>query len=317
MIAAHGNAEVVTALEVLLAQAKAGRAGYLIAVMLTDGQLPTGGWFGSPTLEASAVVARDEISEMMNSDVLNRQLPLRAVDAPADRVCYNIPMSPLSFDFVNWLADAEMTRLREGAPAPLKVGFWFGRDGKTGLNLMARRQMFEKVVRPALALMGAVEDDRSAIVGRCKQFFGMKDLLDGARAGDEVPKFRAPSAMREAMAKRLGGAVTITLREADMFPHRNSNIPAWLRLADDLTARGERIVIVRDTARAHEPLGGYEICPEASIDLQWRAALYETAKMNLFVSNGPAGLSFLSDWPYITFIKIEADGHGCDGALLA
>jgi len=48
----------------------------------------------------------------------------------ASHVCYKRRHTgPLGFDFIYWLVDAEMTRVREGAPAPLKVAFWCGQEG--------------------------------------------------------------------------------------------------------------------------------------------------------------------------------------------
>jgi len=301
MISAHGNDAVIDALEKLLAHARLGKAGYLIAVMVTDGEKPTGGWFGSPPLERSAMVALEQIAGMMERTIVNKTLP-PAPAAPADQVCYNVPMSPCSFDFIHWLVDAEMTRIAEGAPAPLKVCFWFGRDGKTGLEDPWRRGMLENVMRPALALIGAVEDP-TALNGRCKMEFGFKDVVDGARQGLTVPRFRARP------EPKFDGCVTITLREAQQWPHRNSNKDAWLAFAAYLKGHGERVIMVRDTAHADAIFYSIETCPQASIDLATRAALYQSAKMNFFVSNGPATLAFFSEWSWTMFLKIEPDGH--------
>ncbi len=301
MIAAHGNDAVVTALEKLLAQARGGRAGYLIASMETDGEKPTFGWFGSPTLQGAAMESLEKLAVLIERDVTNKVPPPRAANIPADRVVYNVPGSPCSFDFIHWLVDAEMTRIAEGASAPLKVCFWFGRDGRSGLNMPWRRTMFENVMRPALALIGAVED-QTAVDGRVKMEFGFKGVVDRARHGAIVPRFRA-----QASASTLG-YVTITLREAEQWPHRNSNIGAWTAFAEYLKRRGENVIFVRDTANADDPIG-FETNPMASRNLHARAVLYHHAKKNFFVSNGPATLAFFSNWPWTMFLKIEPDGH--------
>ena len=103
--------------------------------------------------------------------------------------------------------------------------------------------------------------------------------------------------------------ITITLREMDLYPYRNSNLWAWLNLAQYLTDHGEYVVFVRDTAKATEKLDGFEICPEASVDLHSRMALYEIAKLNLFVANGPTTLGWFGDFPWLSFTRIEPDGH--------
>jgi hypothetical protein len=197
-----------------------------------------------------------------------------------------------------------MTRIAERAPAPLKVCFWFGRDGKSGLDDPWRRQMFENVMRPALALIGAVEDPTAAD-GRNRMEFGFRDVVSRARQGAIVPRFRATTKNPIASADY----VTITLREAEQWPHRNSNMQAWVRFAYYLENHGERVIFVRDTMQARNKLGSLEICPDASLDLRARASLYQDAKMNYFVSNGPATLAFFSDWPWTMFLKMEPDGH--------
>ena len=306
MVAVPGNDEVIRTLEPLLAHAKEGRVGYFIGLMISEhGQRMSGGWSGCHSLEKMALQAMEQLMFNMNADFYNKNLPERPPGVTADRVCYNVPRSPLSYDFIVWLVDAEMTRRREGAPAPLKVGFWFGRDGKTGLEQESRARMFDKVLRPALALIGAVEDE-TAIDGRWKDFFSARDIVAGYRNGENIPYL---SPVSSPWSNHMG-CVTITLRECDHFPHRNSNMDAWLKFAFHLKAQGERVVFVRDTSVAREQIDGFDICPAASLDLDERMALYYSAKMNLFVSNGPATLGYFSDWPWMIFIPIEGDDSG-------
>lgn len=307
-MAAHGNDQVILALEMLLAEARLGQHGYLVACMAGHGARPIGLWCGTASLEAKGAVTLKQMTVDFDAERLNKTVPVHDACAPADRVCYNIPMSPMSYDFIPWLIDAEMVRRIEGAPAPLKVCFWQGRDGQTGLDKPGRRQMFMHVVRPMLDLVGAVEDE-SAIDGRVRPIFSSRDIVARARAGFEVPMFRAPEDKRRIMADRHRRPVTITLREAASYPYRNSNLAAWLKFAAYLKASGENVVFVRDTARAHEPIEGFEICPVASMNLGWRMALYETAKMNLFVSNGPATLGHFGNFPWMMFLKPEDDDY--------
>ena len=305
-----GNEEVIFHLETLLTEARRGKAAYFVGLLLSDsGEQLSGGWSGLNYLEQHALDSLDRLSAGLNTAIYNKKLPDRTGKEPADRVCYNVTQAPTSFDFINWLADAEATRLREGAPAPLKVAFWFGRDHKTGLESELRSRMFHHVVKPALALFGAVEDP-AAVDGRIKNFYSTRDIVANYAIGIPMPELRAPADMAEAMRAQFGGAVTITLREAAYFPERNSNIDDWIRFAYYLRDQGERVVFVRDTAKAHEPIEGFETCAEASIDLHCRLALYEAAKINLFTSNGPASLGVYSRWPWLAFFKTEPDGHG-------
>jgi hypothetical protein len=311
MVPHFGNDAVIAGLELMLAKAREGKAGYLFGVLVTDGERPFGGWWGVSTLGNAAIDAVEQVCSAWDQVILNDQLPERDPDAKnhPDRVCYNVPLSPCSFDFIHWLIDAEQKRRIAGAPAPLKIGFWFGRDGNAGLNEPRRKLMFLNVMRPALALIGAVEDP-AAVEGEWNRQFGFKGSVDRVKAGHVVPRFKVPADSLETVKKRFPQApVTITLREDDQWPHRNSNLDAWKKFAVYLISQGESVVFVRDTAKAIEPLDYFRTSPEASFDLHYRAALYEHAKMNLFVSNGPATLAMFSRWAWTMFLKIEPDGH--------
>lgn len=79
----------------------------------------------------------------------------------------------------------------------------------------------------------------------------------------------------------------------------------WLRFAKYLKDKGYRVVFVRDTAKADEPVEGYDTYPKASRDLDIRCALYQQAVANLFVTNGPASLAIFGDKPFLLFMEID------------
>jgi hypothetical protein len=301
----HGNAQVIALLESYLAKARLGKINYgLVAVT----ELPDKGDYdvaGSTEMEDVALAALILLKEKIEGAQINRSLPERSPDAPADRVCYNIAGGSVGFDFVPWFIDAEMTRRREGAPAPLKVAFFMGRNGRSGLNTHQRRQMFHCVIRPLLKLVGAVED-QSALNGRSKALVHHQDIIPAYLNGEEVPRLRPTERERQRVGQDFKGTdyVTITLREADHYPQRNSNLDAWRRFAHDLS-QTENVVFVRDTAKAFSPLGGFHTYPLASININTRVALYEQAKCNLFVSNGPHVLALFGTRPWLTFIKLD------------
>ncbi len=310
MIAAPGNDAVVSALETLLAEAKQGRAGYFVGVMIGRGMSPRGGYFGNPELEGETMKHLELLAGQWEAALVNRALPEDRPQSTADRWVFNVPRGVVSFDFIAWLVHAEMIRRRENAPGPLKIGFWFGRDGNSGLELPSRVQMFEHIARPALALVGAVEDQSCAHDGRWHEVFTTGPIVDSVLSGEKLPKLRATENARTFVRRlQLRNPVTITLREATHYPHRNSNMAAWLKFAQWLTRRGEQVVFVRDTEKADVPIEGYRTVPDASRDLVIRQALYESAKMNLFVSNGPLALAEFSDYPWLAFMKPEQDGH--------
>ena len=104
--------------------------------------------------------------------------------------------------------------------------------------------------------------------------------------------------------------VVITLREAGYWPHRNSNLPEWLRFAEHLKEEGEKVIFVRDTAKAAKPLAEFLTWPKAALNLDVRMALYERARFCFFVANGPAGLAMFSNVPHVQF-QTQYPGAQC------
>ena len=76
---------------------------------------------------------------------------------------------------------------------------------------------------------------------------------------------------------------TVTLRETRHVPHRNSNIDRWRAFAKRIGA-----VVIED----------YRIKP---MHIHDRMALYAGAEMNFGVTNGPMGMLYLTDYPYMVF----------------
>jgi hypothetical protein len=263
---------------------------------------------GQCALEKVGKQGLEKLVEMTEEALGNAEYPLRDPELDASYACYNMTTAPLAFDFLVWLVYAEMRRRKADAPGPLKVGFWLGRDPSLALADAKRVQWLEHVFRPALALIGAVEDQR-AVCGWREDRYTIGAIVDRARDGDEVPRFGLECGHKMTSSYEPG-AVTITLREADHWPHRNSNIPAWLRFAHDLRWEGHNVVFIRDTAKAMEPIGDFETDPLASFDLQMRMARYQSAKANLFVSNGPVTLGVFSDRPWLQFVPVEDESSG-------
>src|SRR5260221_2254477 len=198
----------------------------------------------------------------------------------ADMVRYALTSDRICFDFIPWLVTAEMRRRKENAPGPLKVAFVRQPGSLTSITDQKWR-FLQKVMRPALDLFGAVES-ADAQNGRHEEFVGLRDISSAYQSGIDVPRIAVPGPAMDAMREQLDGRkpVTITLRETQGYGHRNSDLREWDKFATWLSRRGESVIIVRDTAKATETFGNFDICPEASEDLHMRAALYEQAKCN-------------------------------------
>lgn len=299
----HGSREVIALLEKSLAKAREGNHNYVTVTLCEQ----AGIWVdfaGTIDMEYQVMHALDSLKLKMESRIDSRRPPFIDESAAADTWSYNLGNSPASFDFIPWVIGAEMTRRRESAPGPLKVSFTLGKDGKQGLEGHYRSQMFVGVVRPALYMLGGVEHSG---VGRIKEMFTTREIVAHARTGERVPQFMASKPARRQVRELLGDdrPVTITLREAEHWPHRNSNTAEWIKFAHHLKDRGENVIFVRDTAKANDVFPCPTL-PGASIDLDIRLALYERAKCNFFVPNGPWSLASFTAVPYIMPIQLDA-----------
>ena len=302
----QGNPECVAMLRKWLWAAERGSINFAAVVVCQAPDVIGFDFAGVTYTEEMALEAIGLLAVEIDGMIGERTPPEPEAGLDASYVTYNVTGGATGYDIITWLIDAEMTRIRAGAPAPLKVHFWMGKDGTGGLNTGTRRQQFDNIVKPALALIGAVETDR---IGACKNFYASRDIVAASRAGEKVPSLQAP----RGIWRGSRGHVTITLREIDFWPHRNSNLKAWLMFALDLQRKGEHVIFVRDTARADDALEGLtgieDTDPVASKDLLHRMVLYCMAKCNLFVSNGPGALAVFSDRPYLQFIEPTDDSH--------
>jgi Protein of unknown function DUF115 len=268
--------------------------------------------------EFAAKVADFGCTLTVNGDGLLPHLAKQWVSfsGPENAACYNMTDGPASFDFITWLVNAEMDRVRRNAPSPLLVAFTPGPEEgfrpADVQNTPEKQQILDHVMRPALKLFGAVESDKA--VGGRQFHYWYRPVTDGFRCGEKVPRCKPPV---ESVLDVTGwlynrgifknDALVITLRETRYSQERNSDVEAWLEFARRRRAEGRMIVFVRDTAKADDPLEDFLICPQAAKDLHFRAALYSLAKCNLIIANGPAELLQFSDWPFIEFKPSQID----------
>ncbi len=218
---------------------------------------------------------------------------------------YNLGKHPASWDFLQWLVNAQIVN----GGGPLRIALKPGpRDGfridDHAQPLDQRRAILENVIRPTIAMAGGVEVD--GVPGhryRAIEYLACFTVRH-FKGGGPLSYLRVPP--HEGVAEYLGGRrpVVVTLRETDYYPTRNSNIPAWTEWA---RGSGEDVVFVRDTAKADESLPGFETCPRASRDLHYRAALMRAASCNLMVSCGPWVLALYSPTPWLSFGQLHPE----------
>lgn len=313
----EGNAECVELLEGWLKRVRLGEINCVALVACESPTVAFADHAGVNTSHFAAYVAMDQLKRRMVADVNANAPHVKAPvqsHIPADLVCYDICNEPVQFDFLPWLVTAKMQMLREGLPGPLKVAFVEGPSNIqfADQEVMSRNHWMDKVILPMCRMLGA-EVTNEALKGRRPSCYSWIEAVEAARAGEPVPRLRVTPAAAEIVDKALAASkplippVVITLRESQHWPHRNSNLRAWLDFAHDLRRQGELVIFVRDTLKAYdrEGFGSFDTCPIASLDLDMRVALYERAKCNLFVDNGPFTLALIGTAPWMAFVNAD------------
>lgn len=250
-----------------------------------------------------------------------------ALDHNTVRAVYDLDVAPGSFDFMCSMLNVENYRAMNGF-SRVKVHFRPGsKDGFRPIDVIdvgheQKNQMLNHVVRPLVRLFGMEETGEmpnpNVIIGAIEVpsdgvvafAYSPRFSLEYFNETGNLPVYRESERARRWIRDTLpeGRPYVITLREAAYWPQRNSNMAEWVKFAKTLDGP---VIFVRDTARADEPMDDFPICPKASLDLDKRLALYRYARMNFFVTNGPAGLAHYSrDIPYLCLFK-DAPGYHC------
>lgn len=223
---------------------------------------------------------------------------------------YDLARSPASYDVVAFLLHIEAERIRCGAehidlailPGPID-GFRNDRFWPHGKEY--RKHLLDNVVIPMCHMLPSC---RSVMLmtsapnafGAGRAMYGFKVMLEAMKVAGRPLRPRKTFPSQDKL-------ITITLREGEHWPTRNSNVDEWLKAAAAFEARGYQVVFVRDAIKADSALSWFDIDPQASCDLDIRAALYASAFCNFFVSNGPAWVAICSDVPAIV-MKPTTDG---------
>lgn len=218
------------------------------------------------------------------------------------RAVYDLGQSPLTFDFITWLVAVEKLRL-EQKESDVRVVFVYGER-----DLTYRDQAFTSD-RKAWRL-------HNLLVPLCRLLPSVSGYEVGG-TGEQTTPYKPDEKQRPASFLRSSAAaqsiiaswsrseqpiVTITVRQSDLQPQRNSNIAEWLKVAKWLKACGYCPVFVPDTEAmiTGEPIDfeGYRVASAAALNQDLRMALYERALLNCFTSGGPFTLPLYADLPF-------------------
>lgn len=292
----ESNAQVIELLKHALEFAEDGKLVSIAIVAAERSGMLIRAMAGLPGMETQMFFGLERLKDHVKQIITDREQRTPQTIQTADYRCWSLRDQPHSYDFLCALISAEMARVRGNAPAPLKICFY----GSPAQSTPYASQFFNGVMVPALAMIGAVIDPQ-ALKGASLAGHDLRNVVEGARRGEIVPKFKPSTHALAAAREQYEDVITLTLREAEHCPQRNSNIPEWKSLALCLQEQGERVVFIRDTAKASEPLDRFETHPLAATNLDARLALYESARCNFFASNGPFGLALFSARPWLAF----------------
>ena len=255
---------------------------------------------------------------------------------------YDLGVAPITFDFLWFLVGAELERQRRGLASIQAVIVPGPRDGlrredpgyDKAVAPSARRERIAGILLPACDLLRSVtavtvatsRDEAANLVELARErvyparyepalpiYPNSSGPLRAAReAGAKIGVLRATAADLAAVDRWLAAEkiaappVTITVRDYEYMPERNSNYAAWTAFARRLDPARYPIVFVPDANRCGKDLppvlSEFRVYNDAASVLGLRMALYERAYINLGVNNGPMGLCWLDERTrYITF----------------
>jgi hypothetical protein len=258
---------------------------------------------------------------------------------------YDLKVAPVTFDFLWFLAAADLERRRRGlnsvhvviVPGPHNGVRQETEDYNAIVDAQTRQARIYNILVQAcrvlpscsgLTLAGSRREAvflRSAVARHVLPadyepmlpvFPGPRSCLDAAREGEPgIGSLRAPADELRAIdawaSTHVGSRrmVVITLRRYGYMPARNSNMPAWIAFARSLDASRYCPVFIPDT---HDTIAGlptelrdFTVFPEAAWNIALRMALYERAFVNLGINTGPMGLAWLNERVRYATLKIE------------
>lgn len=243
---------------------------------------------------------------------------------------YDLAAGTLTYDFLHYLMQAEQFRLRAGksrlfvmfARAPGN-GFRLSSNLDHFLSHVRKRWRFANLLIPCAQLLPScigvrVWHDRPALAALLRELppecvfpanfdidkpicpYGMPEVLQYAGKPHDVRALQAPplaAALTRRWLGELAGTkpvISITLRESDYQPIRNSNLEAWRGFARWCAAQGFHVVVIPDTeALLSGRAAAFEdgtMLPLAALSVAYRMAVYQESFVNMMVGNGPAGL---------------------------
>jgi len=249
-------------------------------------------------------------------------------------LAYDLAVSPVTFDFIDALVEAEWHRRDLGLqnidaviiPGPLGGFRWEDAMFTDAVPMHLRSGRIDKILVAACELLPAMRyatvlenrSDAQSYLGASSVTFPFgyrlltpvvhrrRALFDRARDGMPVPQvLQAPKRIHDELNATYTAqlkdrkAVVITIRSYGFMPDRNSTVANWIAFAQALDQTEFVPIFVPDTDSVQSDsvpdFPNAMVDTRAATDLTWRCALYEFAWLNMSVSCGPMELCWFNN----------------------
>lgn len=261
---------------------------------------------------------------------------------------YDLNAGPLTYDFVQFLVLAERFRQASGKPHLRLVIVPGEHDGFRNFSQRDRflstaskewrlRQLVMRAAHLLPALAGITRfrsrENAAAWLGKALPDcifppgfdsaapvapYHLAFVMQFASQGAEIRTLAAPpitSALVRRLLREIAGerpVVTITMRQSEFQPARNSRLDQWLRFAESCERRGLFPLFIPDTeallAGRITEFGGFASLPLAALSLPVRAAVYQEAWHNMLANGGPYTLCIYNPRARFSMFKLLVPG---------
>lgn len=247
-------------------------------------------------------------------------------------VVWDFQVCPTTFDFINFLCHAENERLLRGfhsflviiVPGPVE-GFrdnnsysienkkWRTKNIIHSLTYLQPKcegfyqcpsreeasRILEKIPKNQILPFGYTVENPNNLYSWKETF---KRISDGNNLQTLRSRYEPRRIVREWLANNCAGkiVITITLRESEYEPERNSDISVWEKFSQEIDKNKYSIVLLRDQGRSLQDNTewkgtGVQFFEAAVWDVELRQALYEYADLNFMINNGPFVMAVFSE----------------------
>lgn len=237
------------------------------------------------------------------------------------RAFYDLAVSPHSFDFAQFLLCA---KIQECDEVVIVRGTRMVPDGKGGLIEFQKCSVEEQAKRIEHIFLGLCPDAKICERETARELWHENCYPKGYTVdapvmshtvgsvmsmGKLLPMFPSPEAVADVKADGLENVITISIRNCSIKPARNSNVAAWIEIADWLSELGHRVIFIPDNDNIIQEFGKHQSSTRAAENVQYRLALYNASILNLGINHGPMSLNFFSRRPMLYFKPVTDGCH--------